>query len=128
MEKVKMSTFLSACPLARPIFTNCKWCKPNNFVMAVLVIVLRINPVIIVMWNIRMQSHFRLPIGKMLVLVILYCQNLMQQAVIINYWSKMFTLRNTAKKHLILRRKLGIQYLVLNSFLLRYFTFFSSST
>ena len=128
MEKVKMSTFLSACLLARLIFTSCNWCKPNNFVMAVLVIVLWINLVIIVLWNICTQSNFRLPIGKMLVLVIFYCQNLMQQVVIINYWSKMFTLRNTAKKHLILGRKLGIQYLVLNSFLLRYFTFFSSST
>ena len=124
MEKVKMSTFLFACPPACLFFTN-KWSTPNNFVMAVLVIVLWINPVIIVLWNICMQSNFRQPISKMLVLVIFYCQNLMQQVVIINYWSKMFTLRNTAKKHLIQGRTLGIQYLVLNSFLLWYFTFFS---
>ena len=126
MEKVKMSTFLSACLLARLIFTSCNWCKPNNFVMAVLVIVLWINLVIIALWNICTQSNFRLPIGKMLVLVIFYCQNLMQQVVIINYWLKMFTLRNTAKikKHVILGRTLSIQYLVLNCFLLWYFTFF----
>ena len=38
-----------------------------------------------------------------------YCQTCMQQAaVIINYWLKMFTLRNTAEKHLILCRTLGI--------------------
>ena len=120
--------FFSACPPARPFFTNCKWSTPNNFVMVVLVIVLWINPVIIVLWNICMQSNFRQPISKMLVLVIFYCQNLMQQAVIINYWSKMFTLRNMAKKHLIQGRTLGIQYLVLNSFLLWSFTFFPSST
>ena len=60
----------------------------------------------------------------MLVLVIFYCENLMQQAVIINYWLKMFTLRNMAKKHVILGRTLGIQYLVLNCFLLWYLTFF----
>ena len=40
----------------------------------------------------------------------------MRQAVIINYWLKMFTLRNTAKMHVILGRTLGIQYLVLNCF------------
>ena len=76
--------------------------------MAVLVIVLWINPVIIVLWNICMQSNFRLPIGKMLVLVIFYCQNLMQQVVIINYWLKMFTLRNTGKSHIIQGKMLGI--------------------
>ena len=109
-----MSTFLFARLLTRLFFTNCKWCKPNNFVMAALVIVLWINPVIIILWNICMQSSFRLPVVKMLVHVIFYCQNLMQQAVIINYRLKMFTLRNTAKikKHMILGRLLSIQYLV----------------
>ena len=43
VERVKMSTFLSARPLARLFFTNCKWRKPKNFVIAVLVIVLWIN-------------------------------------------------------------------------------------
>ena len=121
-----MSTFLSACLLARLFFINCKWCKPNNFVMAALVIVLWNNPAITVLWNICMQSSVRPSIIKMLVLSsvkTVYCQNLMQQAVIINYWLKMFTLRNTVKKHVMLRRTLGIQYLVLNCFLLWYFTF-----
>ena len=40
----------------------------------------------------------------------------MQPVVIINYWLKMFTLRNTAKMHVVLGRMLGIQYLVLNYF------------
>ena len=48
-----MSTFLSARLLARLFFTNCKWHKPNNFVIVTLVIVLWINPVIIVLWNSR---------------------------------------------------------------------------
>ena len=119
-----MSTFLFADPLARLFFTNCKRRKPKNFVMAALVIVSWINPVIIVLWNICMQSSFRLPIVKMFVLVIFYYQHLMQQAVIINYWLKTFTLKNMAKKHVILGRMLGIQYLVWNCFLFRYFTFF----
>ena len=76
--------------------------------MAVLVIVSWIDPVIIVLWNICMQSNFKLPIVKMLVLVIFYYQHLMQQAVIINYWLKIFTLKNMAKKNVILDRTLGI--------------------
>ena len=32
----------------------------------------------------------------------------MQQAVIINYWLKLFTLRNTAKKYVIQGTMLGI--------------------
>ena len=76
--------------------------------MAVLVIVSWIDPVIIVSWNICMQYSFKLPIVKMLVLVIFYYQHLMQQAVIINYWLKIFTLKNMAKKNVILDRTLGI--------------------
>ena len=76
--------------------------------MAVLVIVSWIDPVIIVLWNICMQYSFKLPIVKMLVLVIFYYQHLMQQAVIINYWLKIFTLENMAKKNVILDRTLGI--------------------
>ena len=56
--------------------------------MAVLVIVLWINPVIIVLWNICMQASFRPSVNKMLVLVIFCYENLMQQVVIINYWLK----------------------------------------
>ena len=48
----------------------------------------------------------------------------MRQAVIINYWLKMITLGNTAEKHVILGRMLGIQYLVLTCFLIWYFTLF----
>ena len=107
-EKGQSINFFICPPAGPPFFTNCKWCKPNNFVMVVLVIVLWINPLIIILWNICMQSNFRPPIVKMLVLVIFYCQNLMQGAVIISYWLKMFTLRNTTKKHLILGRTLGI--------------------
>ena len=84
MEKVKMSTFLSAHPRPRVFFTNYKWRKPKNFVMAALVIVSWINSVIIVLWNICMQFSFRLPAVKMFVLIIFYYQRLMQQAVIIN--------------------------------------------
>ena len=40
----------------------------------------------------------------------------MQPVVIINYWLKLFSLRNTAKMHVIQGRMLGIQYLVLNCF------------
>ena len=121
-----MSTFFSACQLAC-LFDSakCKWRKPNNFVMAVLVIALWINPVIIVLWNIFMQSSFRLLIVKMLVLAI--CQNSLLSklhAASGDYWLKMFTLRNTDKKHAILGRTLVIQYLVLNCFLRWYFTFF----
>ena len=76
--------------------------------MAVLVIVSWIDPVIIVLWNICMQYSFKLPIVKMLVLVIFYYQHLMQQAVIINYWLEIFTLKNMAKKNVILDRTLGI--------------------
>ena len=76
--------------------------------MAVLVIVSWIDPVIIVLWNICMQYSFKLPIVKMLVLVIFYYQHFMQQAVIINYWLKIFTLKNMAKKNMILDRTLGI--------------------
>ena len=47
-----------------------------------------------------LQSSFRLPIVKILVLVIFYC--FWRPGVIINYWLKMFILRNTAKTHMIL--------------------------
>ena len=49
-----------------------------------------------------LQSSF-----KMMVIVIFYCQNLMRQVAIINYWLKFFTLKNTAKKRVILDRMLG---------------------
>ena len=54
-----------------------------------------------------LQSSFRPLIVKMMVIVIFYCQNLMRQVAIINYWLKFFTLKNTAKKRVILDRMLG---------------------
>ena len=48
----------------------------------------------------------------------------MRNAVIINYWLKMFTLRYAAKMRVILGRKLGIQYLVLNCFFFNISFFF----
>ena len=54
-----------------------------------------------------LQSSFRPLIVKMMVIVIFYCQNLMRQVAIISYWLKFFTLKNTAKKRVILDRMLG---------------------
>ena len=59
-----------------------------------------------------------------MVLVIFYCQNFIRQAVNINYSLKMFTLGNMAKKHVILGRMLGIQYLILNCFFFDFSLFF----
>ena len=56
-------------------------------------------------------SPARPPIVKMLVLVIFYCENLMQQAMIMNYWLKVFTLRNMAKMHVILEFFINLKVL-----------------